>query len=624
MKQKIYTNTNMFVIIASIFLAIALVLVYTSKSEAAACTAPTVDRGTVSSTVSIPTSGTYAVWSRIMPGTASTDNSYLLEIDGTTCYVVGDNNAIPVNSWTWVDYQNGTTTTKTQLSLTAGNHTIKMIGREDAVKLDRVIFTSDLACVPTGMGDNCANPPDTTAPTVAVSAPTNNTTVQGTVNLQATASDTGGTVASVSYYIDGSTTVVGTATTAPYTIALNTTTLSDGTHTVTAKARDAAGNIGTSSAITITVQNNKPDLIVTGITFNPATPVVGNAVTFSATIKNQGTAATPAGTVHSVLFSVDGTAKTWANTYSASIAPGATVTVTANAGTTGATWTATSGAHTIRATVDDTSKITEGNEGNNTLDVSLTPGSGDTTAPNTSVQTPLPNAVVKGTYKVVASATDSVGVTKVDFYIDGVYKTTDTSAPYEYQWNTTTATNATHTISTRATDAAGNVGASPSITVTVDNSPPVTSITAPANGATISGTSQQITANATDNVAVTAVEFYVDGVKGATDNLPSYVFTMDTTKFTNGSHTLTTRAYDSAGNVTTSAPITVTIANNTTTAPKPGDVDEDGVIGPIDASILLGNWGKTGMTRKQGNLNNDTQGLVDIYDASILLANWGK
>ncbi len=54
-----------------------------------------------------------------------------------------------------------------------------------------------------------------------------------------------------------------------------------------------------------------PDLIVTGITWSPSSPVTGNAVTFSCTVKNQGDTATPAGVVVGAQFQVDGTEVNW-------------------------------------------------------------------------------------------------------------------------------------------------------------------------------------------------------------------------------------------------------------------------------------------------------------------------
>jgi streptogramin lyase len=148
-----FTNVKPALLILPL-LAVGL-LYSTSTVHAAACTPPATDLGSVTSTLNISTSGTYRIWSRIMTGTASTDNSYLLEVDGSSCYTVGDNNAIPANTWTWVDYQNGATTTKLDISLTAGSHTIKMIGKESGVKIDRIIAASDTSCVPSGVGDNC-------------------------------------------------------------------------------------------------------------------------------------------------------------------------------------------------------------------------------------------------------------------------------------------------------------------------------------------------------------------------------------------------------------------------------------------------------------------------------------
>jgi len=126
--------------------------------------------------------------------------------------------------------------------------------------------------------------------------------------------------------------------------------------------------------------SGQPDLVVTDVSWSPANPAAGNAVTFSATIMNQGTAATPSGVIHGVLFSVDGTPVSWSDNSTASLAPGASRTVTANGGPSGSsTWTATTGTHTILANVDDVNRIAESNEGNNTRSESITVGGG--TAP---------------------------------------------------------------------------------------------------------------------------------------------------------------------------------------------------------------------------------------------------
>jgi hypothetical protein len=78
--------------------------------------------------------------------------------------------------------------------------------------------------------------------------------VIGTGTLSATASAASGlSVTRVDFKIDGS--VVGTASTSPYTVMWNSTTVSKGNHTLTATVTDSAGGTATTPAITITVQN---------------------------------------------------------------------------------------------------------------------------------------------------------------------------------------------------------------------------------------------------------------------------------------------------------------------------------------------------------------------------------
>ena len=126
---------------------------------------------------------------------------------------------------------------------------------------------------------------------------------------------------------------------------------------------------------TVAAAPAKPDLVVTAVTWTPANPATGQAVKFSATIKNQGSAATAAGVVKGVRFSVDGVTKNWSDTSSTALAAGASVTLTANSGPTGsATWPATAGPHTVTALVDDVNRIAESDETNNVKTALLTVG----------------------------------------------------------------------------------------------------------------------------------------------------------------------------------------------------------------------------------------------------------
>lgn len=96
-------------------------------------------------------------------------------------------------------------------------------------------------------------------------------------------------------------------------------------------------------------------------------------------------------------------------------------------------------------------------------------GGGDTQAPTVALTAPAGGATLSGTAPVTASASDDVGVARVEFRLDGALAATDTTAPYEWSWNTTTATNGAHSLQARAFDAAGNSASSASVNVTVSN-----------------------------------------------------------------------------------------------------------------------------------------------------------
>jgi hypothetical protein len=100
-----------------------------------------------------------------------------------------------------------------------------------------------------------APPPagDTTAPNVSIVSPAGGTTLSGNVTVTANASDNVGVVG-VQFQCDGAN-LGSEVMSAPFTLSWPTTTATNGTHTLTAIARDAAGNIRASAAITVTVNN---------------------------------------------------------------------------------------------------------------------------------------------------------------------------------------------------------------------------------------------------------------------------------------------------------------------------------------------------------------------------------
>lgn len=153
------------------------------------------------------------------------------------------------------------------------------------------------------------------------------------------------------------------------------------------------------------------------------------------------------------------------------------------------------------------------------------------------------------------------------------------------------------------------------------NTAPVVSVSSPADGATISGSSVSVSANATDDTSVSGVQFKIDGANiGAEDTSSPYTAILDTTSKTNGTHTISATARDGAG-LTTTASVTVTINNGA--APKQGDMNNDSAVNVLDLSALLTNWGKTssGWNNAKCDINGD--GTVTILDLSILLSKWG-
>jgi len=146
-----------------------------------------------------------------------------------------------------------------------------------------------------------------------------------------------------------------------------------------------------------------------------------------------------------------------------------------------------------------------------------------------------------------------------------VLKGTDTSAPYAYSWNTTSTANGSYSLTSRAYDAAGNMGQSATVGVTVSNAlsdtiAPTVVITSPVANSTVSGT-VCVAVSASDNVAVTKVEYYVNGWLDRTVTVSPFGFCVATTAAFNGTHTMYAKAYDAAGNVGQSATISYTIKN---------------------------------------------------------------
>ncbi len=369
---------------------------------------------------------------------------------------------------------------------------------------------------------------DYTPPVTAITAPSAGATVSETVSIQANASDATG-VARVEFFVDGS--LIATLTSAPYVASWNSRSVPNGSHTLTTKAFDLVGNFATSAAVTVAVYHEPDSTAPTAAITSPASnTVVAGTLTVTAT-------ADDAIGVTRVDF-YDGT--TLLGTDSS-----APYSVTWN------TLASAEGAHTLTVKAyDDAGNL--GTSAAVTVNV-------DNTAPTTALTAPASGALIRGTVQVEATASDAMGISRVEFYDGSTLIGTDTTAPYAMSWDTTASAHGSHSLTAKAYDTGGNVQQSSSRTVTVDNAAPSVAITAPSNGGSVFlSTTIQVAASDL-HTSVTQVVFYDGSTVIGTDTTAPYSVTWNTTFVPRGQHTLTARAQDAAGNVQTSSPIAVTV-----------------------------------------------------------------
>lgn len=89
----------------------------------------------------------------------------------------------------------------------------------------------------------------------------------------------------------------------------------------------------------------------------------------------------------------------------------------------------------------------------------------ETIAPVVAITSPKESAIVSGKVKISVTASDNVGVTKVDLYIDGAFFGSSTSSSPIFNWNTRPAAKGIHKLQAYAYDAAGNIGSSTVVNV---------------------------------------------------------------------------------------------------------------------------------------------------------------
>jgi hypothetical protein len=192
----------------------------------------------------------------------------------------------------------------------------------------------------------------------------------------------------------------------------------------------------------------------------------------------------------------------------------------------------------------------------------------DSKAPSVNVL-PFTHAFpVKGVFTVTGSATDDVGVTRIDISLDGAVQKTCRFSPAaaiaacKWNWDTTSSPDGKHSVDAQAFDAAGNVGTGSEF-IAVGNVPPQTAITFPTAGATVSGTVDVSATSSSANLII-AQQILLDSVAVAScptsgGTAAPCVFHWDTSTAAAGTHVLSSQAQDDAGNVSTSAPISIVV-----------------------------------------------------------------
>jgi hypothetical protein len=164
------------------------------------------------------------------------------------------------------------------------------------------------------------------------------------------------------------------------------------------------------------------------------------------------------------------------------------------------------------------------------------------------------------TINIEASATGSNGFSKVEFFVGSTKLGEDTTLPYTYSWSN--VANGTYSLWVRATDNSGVFTNSSSITITVENSAPITNITSPIMNSTFMiGSNINITANVTDiDGSVTKVEFFQGITKICEDTVAPYNCIWS--NVAQGNYTITVKATDNEDATTISDPVNITISGD--------------------------------------------------------------
>jgi chitodextrinase len=522
----------------------------------------------------------------------------------------------------------------------AGAHSVTLSGLADATQYHFRVRSRDQSGNLATSADSTLTTLDGTAPAVSIVSPSSGATVSGTIAVTVNANDNVG-VAGVQFKLDG-VNYGAEDTTAPYSTSWNTTAVADGNHTLTATARDAAGNVRTATAITVTVANTTPP---------PPPPGAGIAAQYpgDAGIENHPNVvlverfdeSTMANLFAKWTDVLNGGAMSFSTDAPAGSPVGRSLNIPWSSGNTGGhlykqlsqgiddtlyvryyvkyptnndyshngmwmggnnpplSWpnpqagTRPTGSDRFIASAEQNTQTnrfdhydywmgmrqsSDGNYWGNLLlnNPNVQADAGQWTCVEQMVKLNNPVSASNGEHAIWLNGV-KVSHLGQGFpngnWSGGIFTQDPNGSPFPgFQWRNTTnlnlnwiwlqiyATNGSgalkyaHVVAAKSYIGCLASGGSPS-------PPPTVSITSPAAGATVSGTTT-VSANAADDVGVAGVQFKLNGANlGAEDTTAPYSVAWNTTTSADGSHVITAVARDGAGNSTTSATVTVMVSN---------------------------------------------------------------
>ncbi|MFY9484668.1 MAG: S8 family serine peptidase [Patescibacteria group bacterium] len=186
------------------------------------------------------------------------------------------------------------------------------------------------------------------------------------------------------------------------------------------------------------------------------------------------------------------------------------------------------------------------------------PANLDQIKPTTRFSNLLANAYLSKIASIIASASDDRGIAKVELYRSSVLIGSKAEPPFEIPWDTRAVTDGSYTLQLKAYDGAGNT-ATADLAVTVDNTPPIIyQISQP--GDTLTKGVAELVTSYYDRFGVTKVEYDIDGAYHGRATAFPWIVYWDTRSLASGSsHSIVSKVYDYAGNVSTSPAKRVTV-----------------------------------------------------------------